>query len=143
MHAQTLYDEEVYKASIARAAAPRKPAALVACAAPPVNVERVGVALVVPLPVAVAVAITDEAAEARLEATEATAEEAAPAADEVTAAALDSALATAELTAAAAELAAEGAAELASGMLMGEPACSQVDSTAEMVVAWSAALQAP
>ena len=108
---------------------------MVACAAPPVNSEAVGEGLVVPLPVGVAVARADEAAEARLEATEATAEEAASAADEVTAAALDSALATAEL-------AAEGAA-LASGMLMGAPACSQVDSTAEMVAAWSSAEQAP
>lgn len=107
------------------------------------NWEAVGVALVVPL--LVAVARTDEAAEATLEATEATADEAASAADEATTAALDSALATAELTAAAVELgAAEGAADEAlSGMLMGAPAASQVDSTAEMVVAWSAAEHAP
>lgn len=56
--------------------------------------------------------------------------------------ALEAAPPTDEAALAAAEVA-DATADEALGISMGTPACWQVDSTAEMVVAWSEALQAP
>lgn len=79
-----------------------------------------------------------EAADAAAEVAEATAEEAAPAAEEAAPAADEAALATADEAAPAAD-----EAPGALGMTMGAPASAQVFWTAVMVVAWSAAEQAP
>jgi hypothetical protein len=140
----------IYKASIARAAAPRMPTAWVAWAAPPVNWLAEGVALTVALPAGVLVAAAEAAEEAADEAEDAadsTAEEASERIEEATDAAEEAAEETADAAAevalATAELASEGAALLLSGMLMGTPAAEQVDSTAEMAAAWSDAEQAP
>jgi chemotaxis protein histidine kinase CheA len=138
-----LNQPSIYKASIARAAAPSRPAALVAWGAPPVNCETVeeGLADAVELPVAEAA--IDEARDATDEAAEATADDAEAAWDEATDAALDAALGAAlETTLAAAEVAlatAEEAAPEASGIWMGAPASRHVFWTAAMVAAWSAA----
>lgn len=110
---------------------------MVAWGAPPVNWERVGVALAEAE--AALVASADEAADASDEAAEATAEDTA-------AAALEAADAAAELATGAALALGDGAAEgaaLVSGMVMGTPTPLHVSSTAWMVVAWSAGEQAP
>jgi hypothetical protein len=129
-------DMRTYKASIARAAAPRIPTAWVACAAPPVNWLGEGVALVVTLPVGIGVATADDATDATDEAADSTTEEASDRIDEATDA-------TDEATEAAAEEASEGAALLLPGMVMGTPAAEQVDSTADMAAACSDCEQAP
>jgi hypothetical protein len=74
----------------------------------------------------------DEAADARAEVADSMTDEGSADRSEETAAEAE----------AAAELAAEGAASV-SGMVMGTPACWQVDSTAEMAAAWSSAEHAP
>lgn len=75
---------------------------------------------------------------AKLLAADSTADEAAETAVEADAAAEEAADAAADV----AEAAADEAAEELSGIEMGTPAAAQVDSTPEMVVAWSAAEQA-
>jgi hypothetical protein len=138
-----VYRSSIYKASIARAAAPRRPAAWVAWAAPPVNWEAADEA-----PAAADEAL-DAAAEVAEEALDAAAEVADARTDEIAAAALEATLeasaaleeaadAAAEVALATAEEAAAAALE-AAGIWMGTPASWQVFSTAWMVVAWSAA----
>lgn len=109
------------------------------------------VPLAAALPAAlVTLAAALDVALARLEAADATADEAAEAAELACDAAAEVADSTALLAAPIAELAADAAAEVAdatadeaSGISIGAPASWQVDSTAAIVVAWSAALQAP
>lgn len=131
----------IYKASIARAAAPRRPAAWVAMGAPPVNWEADAEGATEPAALVAALA-ADEALEAATEVTDSRTDETAAAALD---AMLEASVALDETTDAAAEVAlatAEEAAEAAPealGMAMGTPASWHVFSTAEMVEAWSEA----
>jgi len=127
----------------------------VAWAAPPVNWLTLELAAEAPLEAALPAAeVTDaralETSLAMLLAADSTAELAAEAAELALLAAAEvadsTALPAAEVTddaALAAADVADATAEEALGISMGTPACWQVDSTAEMVVAWSSALQAP
>jgi hypothetical protein len=154
----SIFYVDIYRARIARAAAPRRPAAWVAWAAPPVNWLTLELAAAAPLEAALPAAeVTDARALETLLAADSTAELAAEAAELAAEAAELALLAAAEVAdstaleaAPPAEDAALAAAEVADatadealGISMGTPACLQVDSTAEMVVAWSSALQAP
>lgn len=134
----------IYKAKRARAAAPRRPAACVACAAAPVNWlgEAEGVVEAEPLAAPVADAALDMAllrALLMLLAADSRADEASETTEEADEAAEEAAEAAAEV----AELATDEAAEEVSGISRGTPASWQVFSTAAMVVAWSSAEQAP
>lgn len=138
----------IYKASMARAAAPMIPAAWVAWAAAPVNsgMEELGVRLTAPVPLTVGkgtgvmeegISMVEEISMAELimaevySAAEETTELTVSTGEEMTEV---TTVSTAELTSGAA---------LLSGMVMGTPAALQVDSTAEMAAAWSSAEQAP
>lgn len=139
----------IYKASMARAAAPMIPTAWVAWAAAPVNWETEEEGLteaegVVVLTVGIGTGVTDSL-------TDETTEEATEAAEETT---LDTAASEDEAAEgvgegeAAAELALEGAgvlegAAVLEAMVRGTPADWQVDSTAAIAFCWSAAEQAP
>jgi hypothetical protein len=143
----SIFYVDIYRARIARAAAPRRPAAWVAWAAPPVNWLTLELAAAAPLEAALPAAeVTDARALETLLAADSTAELAAEAAELAAEAAELALLAAAEVadsTALAAAEVADATADEALGISMGTPACLQVDSTAEMVVAWSSALQAP
>jgi hypothetical protein len=136
---------------MARAAAPRMPAALVAWGAPPVNVDATAAADDF---ADAAALVAEPAADEALDAAEAATDEAAAAADEIAAeaelatleaaAALEeTADATAEERAALALATADEAEACAPGMLMGTPASWHVFWTAAMVEACSAAGHAP
>jgi hypothetical protein len=136
---------------MARAAAPRMPAALVAWGAPPVNVDAAAAADDF---ADAAALVAEPAADEALDAAEAATDEAAAAADEIAAeaelatleaaAALEeTADATAEERAALALATADEAEACAPGMLMGTPASWHVFWTAAMVEACSAAGHAP
>jgi hypothetical protein len=128
---------------MARAAAPRRPAAWVAWAAAPVNWEAEELADgFVDTTALVAAAAPDEALEAAAEVAEAAADDAAAAALETL---LEASAAAEEIRDAAAEVALATAeeAEPAPGISMGTPASWHVFWTAAMVEAWSAAEHAP
>ena len=158
----------IYKAKIARAAAPSRPAAWVACAAAPVNWLALAEAVAEPAaelaadpaelaadPAAlVADAALLEAADAallnplamallKLDAAEATAELASLTAALALAAADEAADEPADAAAEVADATAEPAADETLGRSMGTPASAHVFPTASTVVAWSAVEQAP
>jgi hypothetical protein len=111
--------------------------------------EAEGVMVMLPVPVGVGVIMAEDTSEATEEAADSTADEASERTEETSEATEDlteetsaAAEEAADVTGAAAELTAEEAA-LSSGMVRGTPAALQVDSTAEMALAWSSAPQAP
>jgi len=137
----------IYKASMARAAAPMIPAAWVAWAAAPVNsdMEALGVMLTasVPLTVGMGTGVMEEAMSIveDISIVEVIMAEVSSSAEETTELTVSTAEEMTEVTVSTAEL--TSGAALLSGMVMGTPAALQVDSTAEMAAAWSSAEQAP